>query len=313
MKYTNLGSTGINVSVLGMGTGGPSRAGTRTGKPRSESVDVLRTGLDNGINFIDSAEAYGTEDIVGEAVSGRDRESVIISTKTHAWQDSAEKSIFPRLEQSLKNLRTEYIDIYLLHAVTPDVYRETAEHYVPQLEQARAQGKIRFIGISEMFMRDPSHQMLVTALDDQVWDIFMAGFNFLNQTARDTVLERTRKRGIGTLDMFAVRRALSDVTRRKEVVLELLDNGQLDPEDIPDREADDPLAFLLEESDAVTFPELAYRFCLEEPGIDVVLSGTGSREHLLQNAGAVEKPPLSSGIKEKLIRIFRRVNSVSGN
>ncbi|MFP4383425.1 MAG: aldo/keto reductase [Spirochaetia bacterium] len=313
MKYTNLGSTGLNVSVLGMGTGGPSRAGKRTGKSKSESVDIIRTGLDSGINFIDSAEAYGTEDIVGEAVSGLNRDSVIISTKTHAWQEPETGSIFPRLEQSLRNLSTDYIDIYLLHAVTHDLYSETAEHFIPQLEKARDQGKIRFIGISEMFMSDPSHEMLAAALDDQIWEVFMVGFNFLNQSARVKLLEKTEKKGIGTLDMFAVRRALSDASRRKEVVRELLDSGQLNSEDIPEPESQDPLRFLLEESDAETFPEMAYRYCLEEPGIHVVLTGTGSREHLLQNIKSAEKPALSPHLKEKIDGIFGRVNSVSGH
>ncbi len=315
MKYTQLGSMKLQASVLGLGTGGPSRVGKRTGKVLNESVEIIRAGLDRGVNFIDSAEAYDTENIVGEAVKGRDRSSLILCTKTHIWQDTEKGDIRPRIEASLKNLGTDYIDVYLLHAVTPAHYRTAYDRYIPQLENARDAGLIRFLGVSEMFMEDPGHEMFSLALKDDAWDIFMVGFNLLNQTAGDRVLTGTRQKGIGTLDMFAVRRVLSDVYRRREVFGELISDGLLDKSDLSSfsEESGDPLGFLLEETDAETIPEASYRFCLEEPGIDVVLSGTGSMEHLLENISAADKPPLPSEVTGRLRRIFSRVDTVSGH
>ena len=85
MDYVTLGRTGLKASVMGLGAGGPSRIGKGTGKATEESVAVVRHALDNGINIIDTAEFYRTEKIVGEAIKGYDRESIILSTKKSTW------------------------------------------------------------------------------------------------------------------------------------------------------------------------------------------------------------------------------------
>ena len=73
MERTILGRTGLAVTVMGIGCGGPSRVGQRTGKSVTESVAVVRQALDAGVNLIDTAEGYQTEEIVGQAIRGRDR------------------------------------------------------------------------------------------------------------------------------------------------------------------------------------------------------------------------------------------------
>ena len=70
MQYTTLGRTGLKVSVAGLGCGGHSRLGQKTGRTEQESIQVVRQALDLGINLIDTAEAYGTESIVGKAIQG---------------------------------------------------------------------------------------------------------------------------------------------------------------------------------------------------------------------------------------------------
>src|SRR5476651_1387148 len=81
MEYKILGRTGLNVSVAGLGCGGHSRLGQTYGNSFEQSVAVVKAAIDMGINFIDTAAAYGTEKIVGEAVRGM-RDKVFISTKT---------------------------------------------------------------------------------------------------------------------------------------------------------------------------------------------------------------------------------------
>jgi len=81
MKYTTLGRTGLRVSSLGLGCGGPSRVGQRIGSTEAESVTIVKEALDAGINFFDTAEAYRTEEIVGQAIRGIDRDAVVLSTK----------------------------------------------------------------------------------------------------------------------------------------------------------------------------------------------------------------------------------------
>ena len=88
MEYRQLGRTGLEVSVMGLGAGGPSRLGQRDSlKTEAESIALVRGALDAGINFIDTAEAYGTEAIVGHAIAGRDRDKLVISTKKRLGGD----------------------------------------------------------------------------------------------------------------------------------------------------------------------------------------------------------------------------------
>ena len=81
MDYKTLGRTGLKVSTMGLGSGGSSRVGQRTGKTEAESVAIVRQALNSGINIIDTAEAYHTEEIVGKAIKDIDRDSIVLSTK----------------------------------------------------------------------------------------------------------------------------------------------------------------------------------------------------------------------------------------
>src|SRR5215468_11598512 len=81
MEYTILGWSGLKVSIAGLGCGGASRLGQAAGKSEQESIAIVRLALDLGINLFDTAEAYGTETIVGKALAGVPRDQVIISTK----------------------------------------------------------------------------------------------------------------------------------------------------------------------------------------------------------------------------------------
>src|SRR5262245_44802435 len=83
MEYVTLGRTGLRVSVAGLGCGGFSRLGLGTGKSQDDAVRIVRQAMDLGVNLLDTAAAYGTEAIVGEAVGSVPRDSVVIATK--AW------------------------------------------------------------------------------------------------------------------------------------------------------------------------------------------------------------------------------------
>jgi predicted aldo/keto reductase-like oxidoreductase len=108
--------------------------------------------------------------------------------------------------------------------------------------------------------------------------------------------------------MFAVRVALSREERLIETLQGLIQQGQLDPADI---NIEKPLYFLLNE--APTIPDAAYRFCRDEPGTHVILSGTGNPAHLQANVETFGRPPLSSAVSEQLRYIFRNVDSATGN
>lgn len=313
MDYTTLGRTGLKVSVAGLGCGGPSRLGMRDNKSQRECVAIVRQALDLGVNFLDTAEVYGTEKIVGKAIAAVPRDKVIISTKLKfplADPSAPAGEVRKSLEQSLRLLRTDYIDVYHAHGVEPDDYTYASTKLLPVLLKMRQEGKIRFVAISEAFVEDPTHQMLQQALDDDYWDVVMAGFNLLNQSARNQVFPKTLTQNVGTLVMFAVRRALSQPQRLKEVWAELTKKG------LVDRDAcnpEDPLDFLLKDGKASSIVDAAYRFCRYESGVHVVLSGTGSADHLKANIQSLTKPPLPVPVIARLKKIFARVDCVTGN
>lgn len=122
-----LGQTGLEVGVAGLGCGGHSRLGQSYGRSSDQSVALVRAAIDAGVTLIDTAAAYGTEEIVGEAVRNC-RDEVVLSTKlgivTPGTSPLGTNYIagedFVRLaEDSLKRLRTDHIDILHLHGVMP--------------------------------------------------------------------------------------------------------------------------------------------------------------------------------------------------
>jgi aryl-alcohol dehydrogenase-like predicted oxidoreductase len=314
MDTKNLGRTGLTVSVAGLGCGGHSRLGQTYGNSVEQSVAVVRAAIDMGINFIDTAAAYGTEKIVGEAVRGL-RDKVVISTKT-AIQPWGEPKAAPftgaqvleQLEKNLARLGTDYIDVYNLHGIVERQLGHVSAEIVPALIRAREQGKIRFLGITEHFMADTSHRMLSAAIPTGVWDVVMVGFNLLNPSARRNVLRLTQAHNVGVQDMFAVRRALSNPEGLKEALEAIEKAGQLDRSRI---DAGDPLGFLKDGTEGIV--DAAYRFCRHEPGIDVVLTGTGKVGHLKENVASINRGPLPAKMLAKLEELFGQVDSVSGN
>jgi aryl-alcohol dehydrogenase-like predicted oxidoreductase len=188
-------------------------------------------------------------------------------------------------------------------------YGYLTSEVVPTLQRLREEGKTRFIGITERFNYDPGHAMLQRALQDDVWDVMMVGFNVLNQSARDRVFPEAVEKNVGILNMFAVRLALSRSERLAEVIQELIERKQADPAEI---DKDDPLGFLVHEGGAVSLADAAYRFCRYELGTHVILSGTGNPDHLKGNIESFSRPPLPQEDVVRLKHIFRRVDSVSG-
>jgi len=314
MHYKILGRTGLSVSVAGLGCGGHSRLGQTCGNTAEQSADVVRAALDLGINFIDTAAAYGTEKIVGEAVRGR-RDKVIISTKTGiaSWSDPNARpfsgaQVLEHLDKSLSRLGTDYVDVYNLHGIVAAQLDYIAAEIVPALMRAREQSKILFFGITEHFGADTDHKMLSAAVPTGIWDVVMVGFNLLNPSARRNVLRLTQAHRVGVQNMFAVRRALSSPEGLKEALDTIAKAGQLDRSKL---EPADPLGFLREDSEGIV--DAAYRFCRHEPGIDVVLTGTGNVEHLKENVASINRGPLPTKMLAKLEELFGQVDSVSGN
>jgi aryl-alcohol dehydrogenase-like predicted oxidoreductase len=313
VDFVTLGRTGLRASVIGLGGGGPSRLGQSTGHSESDSVNVVRRGLDLGINFFDTAEGYGTEPIMAEALAGIPRDRYILSTKKGSYRNNQPVSaadMVAGVEAALRRLNVDAVDIFHLHGVRLTQYDHAINEIAPAMLKLKEQGKIRFLGITENFSTDTKHAMLQRALQDDCWDVTMVGFNLLNQTARHTVFPTTIAKDVGVLIMFAVRRALSDPQQLRELIQGLINDGLLDVNALdPER----PLDFLIGEGGAESVVDAAYRYCRYEPGVHVVLSGTGNPAHLEQNVQSLMRPPLKPAAVQHIHQLFGAIDTVSGN
>jgi aryl-alcohol dehydrogenase-like predicted oxidoreductase len=150
MKYRKLGASDLNVSEISLG----SWLTYGVGVDNSNGIACVNRAFELGINFIDTANVYGrgaAEDFLGEALTGRKRDSYVLATKL--WGDMgggnqglSRAQVEKQLEDSLKRLKTDYVDLYQCHRYDPNTpLDETME----ALTRAKRSGKVRWIGFSE--------------------------------------------------------------------------------------------------------------------------------------------------------------------
>ncbi|MBL8673724.1 MAG: aldo/keto reductase [Rhodospirillales bacterium] len=310
MRYVALGATGLKVSVAGLGCGGNSRLGQGAGKSVAESVALVRAALDLGVNFLDTAEAYGTEDIVGEALAGVPRGSVVVSTKSRLKRgdtllDGA--GIVRSLDASLRRLRLDHVDVFHLHAVAPALYAHARDELGPVLAREKEKGKIRHIGITETGPNDPGQEMMARAIAEPPWEVVMLAYSMMNQNAARAILPTALERGVGTLLMFVVRNIFSRPEALRRTMAELAAAGSVPAAMAASAE---PLSFLIHEGGARSLTDAAYRFVRHTPGVDVVLFGTGDTGHLRANVDSILAPPLPEADVARLRELFGALKGV---
>lgn len=308
MDYRPLGNTGLNVSVAGLGCGGNSRLGLGRGASVEDCVAVVRTAVDLGVNFLDTAEAYGTEEIVGAAARFYDRQKLVISTKAiFRGGDETAESVTRKVDASLQRLGLDYVDVFHFHAVGPDAYEHHRDVLAPALLKLKERGKVRHLGITETGPRDPEQKMLARAIEEAPWEVIMLAYSLMNQGARRSIFPVTRRRGIGTLLMFVVRNIFSNEAYRRAVSARLVEQGLLDAAVLADG---DPLGFLVSEGAAESITDAAYRYARHEQGADVILFGTGNKDHVRANVESILRPPLAPAILERLHATFGHLSGV---
>ena len=307
MDYRPLGKTGLTVSVAGLGCGGNSRLGLGRGASVDDCVAVVRTAVDLGVNFLDTAEAYGTEEIVGAAARNYDRDKLVISTKAIFRTGDTADSVTRKVEAALKRLGLDYVDVFHFHAVAPAAYHHHRDVLAPALVKLKEQGKVRHVGITETSPNDPEQKMLTRAIQEAPWEVTMLAYSLMNQGARRNVFPQTQQRGIGTLLMFVVRNMFSQPDYRRDVFAKLVEQGELDAKILSEG---DPLAFLLAQGGAQSITDAAYRYARHEQGVDVVLFGTGDKAHVKDNVASILRPPLALPIIERLHASFGHLTGV---
>ncbi|MCP4148892.1 MAG: twin-arginine translocation signal domain-containing protein [bacterium] len=196
-SYRTLGRTGFKVSDIGIGS---SRAFT---------VPVMNALLDAGVNYIDTAERYGrgaSETSVGEAIKGRDRKSLFISTKLHISEKDNRESIIARYQKSLERMQTPYADALMIHGASNlKILKSDAFHQAAK--QLKSEKKLRFTGVSNHGSRHANsdamtmEQILVAAAEDGRFDIMLLIYNFIQKGAGERILAACKKNNIGTTIM----------------------------------------------------------------------------------------------------------------
>src|SRR3954452_1302696 len=151
MQLRNLGSTGVKVSPLCLGA---MMFGDWGNNDHDESIRIIHAALDGGINFVDTADVYSageSEEIVGKALRGR-RDDVVLATKAHSamgkdpnMSGNSRRWIVREVENSLRRLQTDYIDLYQMHRPDPDTDIDETLSALSDLVQS---GKVRAIGSS---------------------------------------------------------------------------------------------------------------------------------------------------------------------
>jgi len=266
MQYREFGKTGEKVSALGFGMMRlPNPDGTQGGFSRPEideaaAIANLRAGIDAGINYVDTAYNYSAEKseiVTGKALKDGYREKVLLATKLPVWKVEAEEDFDKLLSEQLQKLDVDYIDMYLLHSLSGEKWRDTCLKFdLPgKMKKAKEEGKIRYMGFS--FHDDvESFKEIVDGAD---WDFCQIQLNYL---------DTENQAGIEGLK-YAAEKGLA------VVIMEPLRGGYLAR--VPEAVSD---VFAKVGKTAV---QGALDFLWDMPEVSLILSGMSSMEQVTEN------------------------------
>lgn len=292
------------MSALGLGTGGMNRLGQKQGRPAEDSVRLVRRALDLGINVFDTAPSYmDSETLLGRALEGVPRDSYVLATKFHPVRQGMlpePDELRTSLEESLRKLKTDYVDALLLHSIERPLYDQIVDRFVEPLQAARDAGLVRCVGMSDSFERDHDHESARRAVESGAFDVVMVGFNLLSPGAVTTVLPLAHERQVGVMAICAVRSVISNPTLLSGIVGEWKAAGLLAADAVPD---DAPLDWLLGPG-VESLTDAAYKFAAAQRGVSCVMTGSASTEHLAANVQAVAGPQLPEDKVQRLLELF---------
>ena len=237
LEFVDIPATALKVSRIGLGTwamGGWMWGGT----DQKESIATIHAALDQGINLIDTAPVYGfgeSETIVGAALAGIRTEAVIATKAGLEWRggkvfrNASRARILQEVDDSLRRLRTDYIDIYQVHWPDPLVpVEETAE----AMRWLYEQGKIRAIGVSNFSLAQMQSFHRAAPLH-----VLQSPYNLFERNLEGQILRYCQANGIATLGYGALCRGLLSGRMRPDTIFAGGDLRRLDPKFQPPRHA----------------------------------------------------------------------------
>ena len=299
MEYRKLGKTGIEVSEIGFGAwaiGGDAWGPVED----AHSIAAMERALGLGITFIDTADVYGnghSEELVAQVIKGR-RGQVVVSTKGGLMghhRDPAREPVYDRpekvreaLENSLRRLGTDYVDVYFDH-IWWDKHEET-EAFIEALGQLRTEGKARAVGVSTDNLEYVKHFNKTGGLD-----VVQLEYSILNRKAQRGILPYLLEHGIGAVIRGPLQKGLL--------------TGKFTPEstfpegDVRHDWPNEPWfqdglrkveRLRVLEGEGQGLGQLALRFVLSHPAVSVAIPGGKTPEQVEANAAASVRPLLSA-------------------
>ncbi|GGM89481.1 aldo/keto reductase [Dactylosporangium sucinum] len=304
MQYRTLGRTGIKVSPYALGA---MMFATAMGNAPEESVRIIHRALDAGINFVDTADAYAdSEEIVGRALQGR-RDSVVLATKVGRPVDddlnhrgASRRWIMKAVENSLRRLQTDYIDLYQIHRPDPDT---DIEETLSALTDLVRSGKVRAIGTSTMPASDiVEAQWVAERRGLERFQTEQPPYSILNRGIESEVLPTAQRHGM-TAIVWAplgqgmltgrVRKGEQNDLRRARFSKHLTDERRID--------VVEQLIPLAAEA-GLPMTHLAMAFTIAHPSVTSALLGPRTMEHL-DNLLAGADVALSDDILDRIDEI----------
>ncbi len=289
MQYRDFGNSGVKVSALGFGA---MRLPQEQVKGKSqikqeESVEIMQRAFELGVNYVDTAHAYGeSELVVGKALKGW-RDKVYLSTKMPTWNVEKTDDYRRFLEEELQRLKVEYIDFYHFHFLNDDYFKNKVLKYdlLREAQKAKDEGLIKHISFS--FHDKP--EVMKRIIDVGIFESVLCQYNLLDKS-NEEAMAYAKEKGLGVAVMGPVgggRLASSGIL--KEILT----------------------------GSVKSTPELALRFVLANENVSIALSGMGSKQMVEENvrAASLSKPLSNEELEtiEAFIKERRKKEEITCN
>lgn len=288
MQYRNMTKDNVKVSQLGFGCMRfPTIGGDSGNIDKILSKDMIHYAIDNGVNYIDTAYPYhqgNSEKFIGEVLKNGYREKVYLATKLPSWLIESYSDFEKYLDEQLQNLKTKFIDFYLLHALSKDRFDKLKDLKVFDfLEEAKRKGKIKYAGFSFHDELD----VFKDIVDSYSWDFCQIQLNYM---------DREYQAGLKGLK-YAKERDIS------VVIMEPIKGGKL-------AKSSEEIQSIWNSFDEKRSPaEWALRWVYNLPEVSVVLSGMSTIDQVTENINTSSNST-SNSLTDQEISLIDKVTNI---
>lgn len=278
MEYRALGKTGMEISIIGYGV---SPLGNVFGETdETEGIRAVHYAIDHGINYFDVAPMYGVtlaETRLGKALKGK-RDKIFLATKCCRYDidefDFSAKRVLESIDESLRRLHTDYVDVYQVHDVEFGDKEQVINEAIPAARKVQESGKARFVGITGLPVRYLRHVASRVAVDTILsW----AHYDLVEDEMDDVLTPFARERGIGLINASPLHQRL------------LTEKGPPDWHRSPKEVLDVGLKLsALCREHGVNVADVAMRFALDHPYVATTIVGMSKLRHVEQNVKVLD-------------------------